>query len=624
VANAHRPNGNSGTAAILTVLIVVAVLYFARNVFIPLALAVLLTFLLAPLVTRLRHLGLGRVPSTVVVVLLTFTLIGTLGMVMAAQLSDLAHKLPEYQQNVHHKIESVRTSGGGLVTRMTRIARNVTDALTPPAAANASNQPPEERPVPVEIRKSPFSPFELVQKILGSLLGIMVTAGIVVVFVIFMLIERENLRDRLIRLAGFRRINLTTKVLDDAARRVSRYLIAQFVVNAGFGVLAGIGLYFLKVPNPFLWAIFAGLLRYIPYLGIWIAAVLPATIALAVDPGWLKVPAVFAIYFGIDICMYNFAEPLLYGSSTGTSPLAILVAAVFWTWLWGPVGLLLATPLTVCVVVIGHHVPDLQFLSVLLSDQEVLPPETRFYQRLLAMDVEEAAEVAEEFLKSQKRLERLFDKVVVPALSLAEQDRHRGKLDDVRQQFIYQNTRMLVEEVTERAEEIAAGNSTKLRVTQKANNAGDARTTTSDSDGKVSVLCIPARDQADELGAFMLSELLKKRTISSKALPAGGLASEALECIQKLQPAVVFVSAVPPFGYMHARYLCRRIRAQFPEVKLVCGVLTEQDPNELREREPAISADELASSLEQASAHVISLIPVRTNPETQIPIAVAS
>ncbi len=609
MANGNRPNGIKGSTTLLTVLIVLAVLYFARSVFIPLALAILLAFLLGPLVIRLRHWGLGRVPSAVSVVLLSFCIVGVISMIMASQLTDLAHKLPEYQHNVHQKIESVRQSGGGVLTRISRIAHSINDSLTPQVPTQA-NPADGEKPVPVEIRRSPFSPFELIQKVLGSVLGMLVTAGIVIVFVIFMLIEREDLRDRLLRLAGAQRINVTTKLLDDAAQRVSRYLLAQLVINVGFGVLAGIGLYFLRVPNPFLWAMLAALLRYIPYLGIWIAAIMPAAVALAVDPGWLKIPAVFGMYFGIDLCMYNFAEPLLYGSSTGISPLAILVAAVFWTWLWGPVGLLLATPLTVCVVVIGHHVPNLEFLTILLSDEEVLSPHARFYQRMLAMDLDEATELAEQYLKNDKPLEQLFDEVIVPALSMAEQDRHRGKLDDIRQQFIFQNTRSLVEDLAERADDLVTANGAKNRQTK----SDKRRETEGDPPGHVQVLCIPARDEADEIASVMLAELLGRRGIQAKVLSSGVLASEAVGSAERTGPLVAFVAAVPPFGYLHARYLCRRLKSQFKRMRLVAAILTEGDVNEVRQRKPPIPAEELCSSLQQALAQVVSLISVRSEP----------
>lgn len=602
--NGNRPNGIAGSATLLTVLIVVAVLYFARSVLIPIALALLLAFLLGPLVVRLRHWGLGRLPSVLVVVLFSFTAIGIGSFFVVSQMTDLAHKLPEYQQNVHKKLESIRDSGGGFLTRLTRVVHRVTDELTPPPPAPSTVKQAEERPVPVEIRRPPFSPIEIVQKILGSLLSLVVTAVIVIVFVIFMLFQREDLRDRLIRLAGAGRVNLTTKLLDDAAQRVSRYLVAQLVINGAFGVAAGIGLALLGVPNPILWGILTGLLRYIPYLGIWIAALMPAGIAFAVEPGWANLPIIAAMYFVIDMLMYNFAEPLLYGSSTGVSPMAILVAAVFWTWLWGPVGLLLATPLTVCVVVIGRHVPSLEFLSVLLSDEEVLSPETRFYQRMLAMDLEEATEVAEEFLQG-KSLEDLYDQVIIPALTLAEEDRHRSKLDKAHQDYMFQNTRVLVEDLGERVDDLLATD------VGKEGPASKSEDSVSQPPTAPQVICIPARDEADEIAAFMLVQLLRKRGIAARELSAASFSGESVEQVARERARVACVCAVPPFGYMHTRYMCRRLRTQFSDLKLVGAILTERDVEEIRKRQPAIPADELASSLKQVLAQAISLAATR-------------
>jgi predicted PurR-regulated permease PerM len=595
--------------------VVVVVLYFARTICIPLSLALLLSFMLAPLVVRLRRWGLGRIPSVAIVVLFSFSLLGIVGSVMVSQLSDLAHQLPGYEQNIHKKVEAIRASGGGLVKRASKVVQGFTDELTPAPAGPTREQASEERPVPVEIRRSPFSPIEVIQKVLGSLLNGALTAGIVVVFVIFMLIEREGLRDRLIRLGGDKSVNLTTQLLDDAAHRVSRYLLAQLIINTLYGLVIGAVLYFIRVPNPLLWGVLTALLRYIPYLGIWVAAAMPALIAFAVEPGWVKVPIIFGAYFGLDLLVYNFAEPFLYRSSTGISPLGILLAAVFWTWLWGPVGLLLATPLTVCVVVLGRHVPNLEFLQVMLTDEPVLAPETRFYQRMLAMDLDDATEIAEEFAKG-KSLEDLYDKVIIPALSLAEEDRHRGKLDEERQQFLFQNTRILVEDLAERADELVAGNgSGKGRSPAKAEAIRDMR---SQATGPMNVVCIPARDKADEIAALMLAQLLNQRGIGARALPSGVLAEDSLDEVRKEKAKVACVSAVPPFGYMHARYLCRRVRGQFRDVKLVGAILTERDSEEIKQRQPAIVADKVASSLKEGLAQIIGLIqgpaPVPTTP----------
>jgi predicted PurR-regulated permease PerM len=591
----------------LTIVIVGAVLYFAREVFIPFALAFLLAFLLAPLATRVRHWGLGRALSAILVVHVFFVVIAVLGFVMASQMTDVAHKLPGYQQNIREKLHSVQVSGGGLIERATRIIHGLTAELTP-APSSSRNQSGEEKPVPVEIRKAPFSPVQFLRSVLGSLLTIVITALIIIVFVIFMLIQKEDLRDRLIRLIGAGRVNVTTQALDDAAQRLSHYLLAQAGINMAFGILAGCVLYFIGVPNPVLWGLAAALLRYIPYLGIWVAACLPAMMAFAVEPGWVKVPIIFGTYLGIDLLMYNFAEPFLYGNSTGISPIAILVAAVFWTWLWGPVGLFLSTPLTVCLVVIGRYVPSMEFLSILLGDEPVLRPETKFYQRMLAMNLDEATELAEDYLKG-KSLEQLNDCVIIPALSLAEQDRHRGRLDEEREQFLFQNTRILVEDLTERADNLIAGSGSGRKQNDDASNSQPA-----DSNGRPAVLCIPARDEADEIAALMLEQLLSKRGINAKVLSCAGLLGECIQKVEQEKPGVVCVAAVPPFGYVHARYLCRRLRNRFPELKVVAAILTEGDVNEIKKRQPPVAADEIGSSLAQALAAILSLLPT-ANPQ---------
>lgn len=604
-----RPT-RQGSARLLTIVIVGAVLYFAREVFIPFALAFLLAFLLAPLATRLRRWGLGRALSAILVVHVFFAIIAVFGFVMASQMTDVAHKLPGYQKNIREKLHSVQISGGGLIERATRVIHGLTAELTPPAPSSARSQSGEEKPVPVEIRKAPFSPIEIVRSILGSLLSTGVAALIIIVFVIFMLIQKEDLRDRLIRLIGAGRVNVTTQALDDAAQRLSHYLLAQAGINIAFGILAGCVLYFIGVPNPLLWGLSAALLRYIPYLGIWVAACLPAMMAFAVEPGWVKVPIIFGTYLGIDLLMYNFAEPFLYGNTTGISPIAILIAAVFWTWLWGPVGLFLATPLTVCLVVIGRYVPSMEFLSILLGDEPVLKPETRFYQRMLAMNLDEATELAEEYLKG-KSLEQLDDCVIIPALSLAEEDRHRGRLDEEREQFLFQNTRILVEDITERADNLIAGTNPSRK-----QNGDEGNNRPANSIDHPLVLCIPARDEADEIAALMLEQLLSKRGIPAKVLSCAGLLGECIQQVEQQKPGVVCVAAVPPFGYVHARYLCRRLRNRFPDLKVVAAILTEGDVNEIKKRQPPVQADEVGSSLAQALAAILSLLPT-ANPQPQ-------
>lgn len=603
----NRPNADSRSTTLINLVIVVAVLYFAREVLIPLALAVLFAFLLAPLAMRLRHWGLWRVPSVLIVVNLAFALMAALGFLMAVQLTELGHELPQYEQNIHNKLKSIRDSSNGFIGRVTRIMHDFNQEMNP-SGSNGKPGQAVQKPVPVEIQHSPFSPLQMAPKVLGSVAGLLIMAIVVIVFVIFMLLEQEDLRNRIIRLAGAGQLNVTTKALDETSERVSRYLLAQLIVNVSYGAMAGVALYFLGAPNPVLWGMLAALIRYVPYLGIWIAAMMPAAVLFAIDPSWEKPLSVFGIYFGIDLIMYNFVEPWVYGNSTGMTPLAILVAAVFWTWLWGAVGLLLATPLTVCVAVLGRHVPSLRFLGVLLSDEPVLSPEKRFYQRLLAMDAQEAAEIAEEYLKHHS-LEQLYDAVIVPALSLAEDDRRAGRLDEQQQQWVFHNARLIVEDIGSHAVESAGGEGAKHRENGKAD--GGARQEAAEAQ----VLSLPARSEVDEIAALMVAQLLEGRGIITKMMSAAALASERLEEVTRKKIRLVCVSTVPPDGSLHTRYICKRLREQFPDMRIVAAILVRGDGRDLRQREASMQADEIAVTLAEAVTQVCALLPVSRGPE---------
>lgn len=606
----NRPSAESRNTTLIGVVIVVAILYFARVVLIPLALAVLFAFLLGPLVMRLRHRGIGRVPAVLIVVNLAFALIAGFGFLMATQLTELGHQMPQYEQNIHKKLTSIRESSSGAMGRFSRFMHEFNQELSAPASS-VKPVPGEQKPVPVEIQHSPFSPLQMVPKVLGSLAGLVLTAIIVIVFVIFMLLQQEDLRDRVIRLAGAGRLNVTTKALDEAGERVGRYLLAQLIVNVCFGIPAGVALYFLGVPNPILWGMLAALFRYIPYLGIWIAAVMPAAVLFAVDPSWIKPFSIFGIYFGIDLLMYNFVEPLVYGNSTGMTPLAILVAAVFWTWLWGAAGLLLATPLTVCLAVLGRYVPSLRFLGVLLSDEPVLSAEKRFYQRLLATDVEEAAEIAEEFLKHNP-LTELYDTVIIPALSLAQEDRRAGILDEEQGQTVFHDARMIVEDFGSRSREIAS------HAGSGARSDGWTADATQRELAEIQVLSLPARSEVDEIAALMLAQLLELRGIKTKALSASALASEHLEEVVREKVHLIGICTVPPDGYLHTRYLCKRLREQIADIKIIAAVLVQGDGREVRQREPAMPADELATNLAEAVAGVSALLPLSATSEQKV------
>jgi predicted PurR-regulated permease PerM/GAF domain-containing protein len=580
------------------VAVVVAALYFAREVCIPLALGILLSFLLAPLAVRFRHWGLGRIGSMTAAVSLAFGIVGFLGWLTAAQVYDLAAKLPQYESNIDKKIQSFAKGDGGTLAKsghfFRRLKREIANVGKTPETEEPSRPTvAPAKPIPVEIHQPEPTPVQVLRDLLKSLMNPLITAGIVVVFVIFMLISREDLRDRLIRLVGAGQLNVTTQALDDAAHRVSRYLLMQLIVNVSYGLSIGIGLYFIGVPNALLWGLLTCVLRFIPYVGTWISAAMPAALAFAVDPGWVKLLATTGLFVVVEVIAYNFVEPLLFGASTGISSIGILAAAVFWTWLWGPIGLLLSTPLTVCLVVLGRYVPHLEFLSVMLSDEPVLTPEKRFYQRMLAMDSEEASELAEKFA-SEHSVRELYEQVIIPALALAEDDRQRGVLEPHRQRFIFDSTRALIQELGE-GEDVSGG---------------ALKTPDASSDQPASVLCLPASDEADELAAIMFSQLLGQRGIQVKTASASALASEHLGLVEKERVTLVCISAVPPGAVTSAKYLCKRLRTELPEVRIIVGFWQrDADLKRLQQRLSAPLVDGIVTSLTQAVEQISPMAP---------------
>ncbi len=428
----------SPTATVAVLVVVVGALYLGSEILIPLALAILLSFTLAPIVVRLRRWGLGRIPSVLAVVLLLFITMLGLGSIIATQLADLATNLSTYEWNLRTKIRELRIAvpSGGVIERTSDMLQDLRQELqevTRPPGEEAEGQGATSgesepvKPVLVRVQSPAPSPLETLRDVGGPLIAPFATAGLVVVLVIFMLLQREDLRDRVLRLVGGREVARATEAMDDAGKRISRYLLMQLIINVLYGIPVGIGLYFIGVPNPILWGCLATVLRFIPYLGPVIGALFPIALSFAVAPGWTLPVLTLGLFVTLELFSNNVLEPWLYGASTGLSPVAVLVAAVFWTMLWGPLGLLMSTPLTVCLVVLGRHVPQLGFFDVLLGDEPALSPEVKFYQRLLARDPDEATELAEEYLEDGS-LDKLYDSVILPALVHAEQDRLRGSL----------------------------------------------------------------------------------------------------------------------------------------------------------------------------------------------------
>ena len=420
----------------------------------------------------------------------------------------------------------------------------------------------------------------------------------VIIFMVFMLLKREDLRNRLLRLAGLGQLNVMTQAFDDASGRVSRYLLMQFLVNAGFGTLFGLGLYWIGVPNPVLWGAVASILRIVPYVGTLIAATMPLALSLAVFDGWLRPLLVLAVVVSLELTIGNFVEPWLYGTHVGISSLALLVAAVFWAALWGPAGLILSTPLTVCVVVLGRYVPHLSFLHILLGDEPVLAADAQLYQRLLAMDQLEAHAIVGEFLKGRPLVE-LYDSVLVPALSMAEQDRHKGAIDAVREEFLFVSINEMIAEFSE------------YQVPE------------SEARPAHRILCIPAHDRADEITAAMLAQMLEKNGFVTMSLPIGGPApNEMLAAIEAGPNDIVCISSLPPYAFAPARALCKQIRERFPKLKVVvCVWGFSGDLEKAGARFERTRPDRLCTSLASAVEYVQELVhpqPVAT------PLAVGS
>ena len=428
--------------------VIVAGLYFARDALVPMALAVLLSFVLAPLVDRLIKLRAGRTASVILAVALAILLLAGLGAVIGRQVSQLTDQLPAYQAVIAHKLETLRSSTLG--AHVVQKAADALEGLEKSTTGQANNPHPNEvsntKLMQVEVHEPPPGPVQIVQSVLGALFPPLATIAVVVVFIIFILLQRSDLRDRLIRLVGSHDLHRTTEALDEAARRLSQYFLALTGINAAFGVAIGIGLYFIGVPNPALWEIVGAVLRFVPYVGALIAMAIPLAVAAGVDPGWRMMVETALLYVALEGLMGQVVEPRLFGHTTGMSPLAIIVAASFWTLLWGPPGLLLSTPITACLVVLGRHVESLNFIELLLGDRPPLTPVQSFYQRALASDVDEVAYQAEELLKGMPLL-RYFQDVALPALAMAQRDAGRGVLDRDRQLEVYATVEKIVSEL---------------------------------------------------------------------------------------------------------------------------------------------------------------------------------
>lgn len=562
--SAAAPHPRTSLPNVAAIVTTVAALYFGREVFLPIAIALLLTFALAPLVSALKKIGIPRIAAVIASVLGAFAALGLFSFIVATQVSELAQNIPVYQTNILTKIRSLKETGvgGGILARLSKVVERVGQEIDrqDPSLPAATPEKPQREPVPVEI-VARERPLQVLQNIVGPLISPLGSAGLIIVVVIFMLLEREDLRDRFIRLVGYGDLHRTTEALQDAAKRVGRYLLMQLVVNIVYAVPIAIGLWALGIPNALLWGLLALALRFVPYIGPIIGMLLPLFLALAVAPGWSLVLWTAALFVVMELITGNIIEPWLYGSRTGLSPLAIIVAAIFWTWLWGPLGLILSTPLTVCLVVLGRHVPQFEFLDVLFGNEPVLEPHARLYQRLLAGDPEEATDHAEEMLE-EKYLVEFYDKVAIPALLLGEQDRVRGVMGDLQRRQVAASALVLVANLDDSAQE-EAGEEEAPPVAAEASDDGDpnGEDETDLPDGTdMSVLCAGGRGELDDAAAAMLAQVLE---VQGATVSKAGFADMEPASIRRLELETVDTVVV---GFLnrdsvkHARFLVRRLK----------------------------------------------------------------
>jgi predicted PurR-regulated permease PerM len=622
--------------AILGVIIVTA-LYVGREIFVPVALAILLSFVLAAPVGVLQRLRVPRGIAVVGVVLFAFAIIFALGSLIATQLNRLAGDLPTYQSTIRSKIQSVRgvTGGSSTLERAAGMLQDLGKELDKPKAGSPDKpvnpslaSPLGSRPVtpvPVEVLQPDPGALESLRSLISPLISPLATTGIIVIFVIFILIQREDLRNRLIRLAGSHDLQRTTAALDDAGNRLSRLFLNQLLINSGFGLLIGTGLWLIGIPSAVLWGILATALRFVPYIGSIIAAAFPLALALAVDPGWSMLVWTAALFFVVEPTVGQIVEPMVYGRSTGLSPVAVVVSATFWTALWGPIGLVLATPLTVCLVVLGRHVERLAFLDVMFGDRPALSPAEIFYQRMLAGDPTEATEKAEEFLK-ERSLSSYYDEVAIKGLLLAQSDLERDVLDRSRLARIRDTVVEFVEDLSDHPDlepigEISTADPEAAAAVEAAAiepSYADLPILQRDElpidwKGDSPVLCVGGRTALDEAAAIMFAHLCNAHGLRARVEGPDALSTNSISRLDTEGVTLVCLSYLNASNPAQIRYAVRRLRRKLPLARIMVGLWTGIDADSAKTVLESSKADMVAPTLREASRLLIET--VRRRPE---------
>ncbi len=619
----------------------VATLYFAKDVLIPIALSVLLAFLLAPLASRLERGRFGRIGSVLTVVLITFLGIAVLGWTVGSQVLRLANDLPRYEDEILRKVHVLRQASspeGGLSGRLKNLGEEIgkeaaKDAVAiTPATTQAGAAKPVTSVTPADVvavdettpvsphgtpdnplytipLAVPASPVQTLSNYLGLALGTLGTAALVLVLVIFILLEREDLRDRILRVVSRGKYTVSTKAVNDGASRISRYLVAQSIVNGSYGLTIGIGLWVIgfvwgngtTFPSFVLWGFLCAALRFVPYVGPWVAALFPVAVSLAVYPGFSVFIAVAALIIVTEIISNNVVEPWLYGSSTGLSTVALLIAAVFWTWLWGPIGLMLSTPLTVCIVVAGKYVPELKFLDVLLGDRPALHPSVAYYQRLLAGDEVEANSLVRSHLATMK-IEGVADRIILPALRRMRRDREEGGLTAETEGRILDATRRLIDDLGKNLDdkdEPVDGNSPPVDVAPVQNS--------------MLVVGCPAHHRTEELSLTLLGLALRSEGIRFEATSTRMLPKEIEQLIGTTQPTAIFIAVQPPKGLVQTRYLSRRLRKRFKDIPILVGYWGRpRNFDQLLVRLRKAGASYVLTSIQQSRSQIAALHATRS------------
>jgi hypothetical protein len=577
VAAAKVPS-RDGLFGLAVAVVVVAGLFLAKGVLVPITLAILLSFVLSPIVLLLRRLRVPKGFAIFVAVLSALGALGGIGTLVGTQAASLADKAPSYVATIQTKIDG---ASGYLTKRLPFLRPTTTPAV---AAADPNVQRgTKSHPVNVRVVEEQTPVLEEVGAYLSPVMAPFETFVIVLVVAVFILMQKEDLRDRLIRLFGSSDLHRTTAAMDEAGARLSRYFLSQLAVNASFGLTVGIGLWLIGLPVPALWGILAGVLRFVPYIGALLGAALPLAVAAGGDPGWSTMLMVAALFLTLEPLIGYVIEPLLYGHSTGLSPLSVVLAAVFWTWIWGPVGLVLSMPLTLLLVVLGRHIPSLEFLDVLLGDRPALTPVERFYQRMLAEDPDEALEQAESQLTTRS-LTAYYDEVALAALKMAAADVERGAITRDRATRVVDSMLVLVDELQQQDDTAAPPKAGGGLLTPLPNSDAGFQETAPPmlprapaawhADG--SILCIAGRGVLDDAVTAMLEQLLAKRGFGVNRVSHEAGSRANVDRLDASQARLVCISYLEIGGSpSHLRYLVRRIRSRAGNVPILVGLWPE-------------------------------------------------